>query len=176
MSLRLALVAGEPAGIGPECCVRVAQTQHSADLIAIADPDTLYLAAEALGLPLRLLSADCKAGEGELAVIPMPQKIPTVFGEANPANAQFVIDCLLRAAQGCITGEFHGMVTGPVHKASINAGGIAYIGTTELLAHHARSDVVMMLANAQMRVALATTHLSIRNVPDAITIPSLKKH
>ena len=175
MNVRLALIAGEPAGIGPECCVRIAQKQHSANLIAIADPDTLLQAAEALKLPLRLIDADQKAKDGELAILPMKQNAPTVFGNANPANARFVIDTLLRAAQGCIDGEFHGMVTGPVNKAAINAGGIAYTGTTELLAVHANCDVVMMLANPQMRVALATTHLALRDVPDAITHPSLMK-
>ncbi len=175
MNTRLALIAGEPAGIGPECCVRIAQTQHSANLITIADPDTLNQAAEALKLPLRLVSADQKAKAGELAILPMSQKVATVFGQANPENARFVIDTLMRAAKGCMDGEFHGMVTGPINKASINAGGIAYTGTTELLADHAGCDVVMMLANPQMRVALATTHLALRDVPDAITMVSLKK-
>ena len=91
MTVRLALVAGEPAGIGPECCVRLAQTPHSAYLIAIADPNTLYQAAEALKLPLRLVAAGQKANAGELAIIPMQQKAATVFGDANPDNAQFVI-------------------------------------------------------------------------------------
>ncbi len=175
MNTRLALVAGEPAGIGPECCVRIAQLQHSANLIAIADPNTLYQAAEALRLPLRLVKADQKAKPGELAILPMPQKTATIFGEADPDNAGFVIASLLQAAQGCIDGQFHGMVTGPVNKAVINAGGIAYTGTTELLAEHAHCDVVMMLANPQMRVALATTHLALRDVPNAITLQSLKK-
>lgn len=173
MKPRLALIAGEPAGIGPECCVRIAQTQHSANLIAIADPNTLYQAAQALMLPLRLVSADQHAKAGELAILPVQQKVATIFGKADPQNAEFVIATLLRAAQGCLEGEFHGMVTGPVNKASINAGGIAYTGTTELLAEHAGCDVVMMLANPQMRVALATTHLALRDVPDAITLPRL---
>ncbi|MEO6172626.1 MAG: 4-hydroxythreonine-4-phosphate dehydrogenase PdxA [Arenimonas sp.] len=172
---RLALIAGEPAGIGPECCVRIAQSEHFAHLIAIADPSTLYQAAEALKLPLHLISSDQKAKAGELAILPMTQKAVTTFGKANPENAHFVIASLLRAAQGCIDGEFDGMVTGPVNKASINAGGIAYTGTTELLAEHAGCDVVMMLANPHMRVALATTHLSLREVPDAITQATLKK-
>jgi len=175
MDTRLALIAGEPAGIGPECCVRIAQTEHSANLIAIADPDTLYQAAEALKLPLRLLLSGQKAKAGELAILPMSQKAATVFGQANPENASFVIESLLRASRGCLDGEFHGIVTGPVNKATINAGGIAYTGTTELLAEHANCDVVMMLANPQMRVALVTTHLPLREVPDAITTPVLMK-
>jgi 4-hydroxythreonine-4-phosphate dehydrogenase len=175
MTARLALIAGEPAGIGPECCVRIAQKKHSANLIAIADPDTLLQAAAALKLPLRLIDADQIAQAGELAILPTKQKSPTIFGAANPANAEFVIASLLRAAQGCSHGEFHGMVTGPVNKASINAGGIHYTGTTELLAEYSRCDVVMMLANPHMRVALATTHLALREVPNAITQQSLKK-
>jgi 4-hydroxythreonine-4-phosphate dehydrogenase len=169
MRPRLALVPGEPAGIGPELCVRIAQNEHDARLVAIADPDTLLQAAHALGLPLRLRNAAEDAGVGELALIPMPQATPAVFGNADAGNARSVIDALLRGGNGCLAGEFHGMVTGPVHKASINAGGIAYTGTTELLANQAHADVVMMLANPSLRVALATTHLPLRAVPDAIT-------
>lgn len=175
MKPRLALIAGEPAGIGPECCVRIAQTRHTENLIVIADPKTLYQAAEALKLPLHLVSDEHKAKPGELSILSMPQKAVTVFGKADPDNAEFVIATLLRAAQGCLDGEFSGMVTGPVNKATINAGGITYTGTTELLAEHAACDVVMMLANPQMRVALATTHLALRDVPDAITESGLKK-
>src|SRR5690606_34843413 len=91
----------------------------------------------------------------------------------DPANAQAVIDALLRAGRGCLDGEFDGLVTGPVHKASINTGGIAYSGTTELLAGQAGVDVVMMLANPRLRVALATTHLPLRAVPDAISVALL---
>jgi len=97
------------------------------------------------------------------------------FGRAAPANARSVIDSLLRGAQGCLDHEFDGLVTGPVNKASINAGGIAYVGTTELLAGHAGVDVVMMLASASLRVALATTHLPLRAVPSAITRESLAR-
>jgi 4-hydroxythreonine-4-phosphate dehydrogenase len=97
------------------------------------------------------------------------------FGHADPANARFVIDTLLEAGRGCLSGEFDGVVTGPVHKASINAGGIAYTGTTELLAGQAGVEVVMMLANPKLRVALATTHLPLRAVPDAITRESLAR-
>lgn len=174
MKTRLALIAGEPAGIGPECCVRIAQTEHQAHLVTIADPETLHQAAEALKLPLLLVPEGQKAKAGELSVLPMKQKTKTVFGKADSANAPFVIATLLRAAQGCLDGEFQGMVTGPVNKAAINAGGIAYTGTTELLAGHAHCDVVMMLANRQMRVALATTHLALRDVPDAITVSGLE--
>jgi 4-hydroxythreonine-4-phosphate dehydrogenase len=175
MSLRPALVAGEPGGVGPELCVRLAQRAQPGELVAIADPDTLQAAAARLGLPLRLREPGESAGAGELALIPRRQSAPVRFGHADPANARFVIDTLLEAGRGCLSGEFDGVVTGPVHKASINAGGIAYTGTTELLAHQAGVEVVMMLANPGLRVALATTHLALREVPDAITRESLAR-
>jgi 4-hydroxythreonine-4-phosphate dehydrogenase len=175
MAPRLALVAGEPGGVGPELCVRLAQQRQPGELLAIADPDTLQAAAQALGLPLRMRAPGEDAGPGELAVLPRKQAAPVRFGHADPANARFVIDCLLEAGRGCLSGEFDGVVTGPVHKASINAGGIAYTGTTELLAGQAGAEVVMMLANPSLRVALATTHLPLRAVPDAITREGLAR-
>jgi 4-hydroxythreonine-4-phosphate dehydrogenase len=169
MQTRLALVPGEPAGIGPELCVRLAQGRHEARLVAYADPDALTAAAVALGLPLSLRDADQDAGPGELAVHPVPQAAPTRFGSPDPANAPAVIGALTAAAAACASGQCHGLVTGPVQKSSINAGGIPYTGTTELLAGLAGTEVVMMLANPAMRVALATTHLPLRAVADAIT-------
>jgi len=175
MRPRLALVPGEPAGVGPELCVRLAQLALPADLVAIADPDTLAAAARRLNLPLRLCEPGHNCAPGELALIALPQTAPVEYGRADPANARSVIDCLLRGAQGCMDREFDGLVTGPVNKASINAGGIAYVGTTELLAANAGADVVMMLANPSLRVALATTHLPLRAVPSAITQASLTR-
>lgn len=175
MRPRLALIPGEPAGIGPELCVQLAQKPQPAQLVAIADPDTLMAAAAAQRLPLRLRAADSDCGIGELALLPIPQAVPTRFGNPDPHNARSVIDALYRGGQGCLDGEFAGLVTGPVNKATINAGGIAYTGTTELLANQAGCAVVMMLANPQLRVALATTHLPLREVADAITPASLTR-
>lgn len=172
---RLALVPGEPAGIGPELCVRLVQHGHDAQLVAFADPDALRHAADALGLPIEFCGADEPGGPGRLPLIPVPQAASTVSGTPDPRNAAAVIGALIRAADGCARGEFDGLVTGPVHKASINAGGIAYTGTTELLANHAGVEVVMMLANPELRVALATTHLPLRAVPDAITRDGLAR-
>ncbi|KFN43382.1 4-hydroxythreonine-4-phosphate dehydrogenase PdxA [Arenimonas oryziterrae] len=175
MRPRLALVPGEPAGVGPELCVRLAQADRAADLVVLADPDTLLAAAEALSVPLRLRAADADCGPGELALMPLPQARPVRFGHPDPDNARAVIDALLAGGRGCLDGRFHGLVTGPVHKASINAGGIVYTGTTELLADQAGRDVVMMLANPTLRVALATTHLPLRAVPAAITREGLTR-
>ncbi|MFA5683052.1 MAG: 4-hydroxythreonine-4-phosphate dehydrogenase PdxA [Lysobacteraceae bacterium] len=166
---RLALVPGEPGGVGPELCVRLAQRELPGGLLAFADPDTLASAARALGLPLTLLPAEADSAPGALPVRVVKQAAPTRFGTADPANARAVIDALLGAGRACLDGECAGVVTGPVNKASIQAGGIDYRGTTELLAEQAGTDVVMMLASARLRVALATTHLALREVPDAIT-------
>lgn len=173
MRPRLALVPGEPGGIGPELCVRLAQRPGAADLIAYADPNTLLAAAATLGLPLRLREPGQEIGPGELALRPVPQKNPVRFGHADPANASAVIAALETAGAACLAGELQGLVTGPVHKASINEGGFAYSGTTELLARQAGVEVVMMLANPGLRVALATTHLPLRAVPDAISSEGL---
>lgn len=173
---RLALVPGEPAGVGPELCVRAAHRPTDATLVALADRDTLLRAADALELTIRFLPEDAPgAAPGELRLIDVPNRVATAFGAPDPRNAGAVIDALTEAAAGCIAGRFDGMVTGPVHKATINAGGIAYTGTTELLAAHAGCEVVMMLANAHMRVALATTHLPLRRVADAIGIAALQR-
>mgnify|MGYP003403011504 FL=1 len=171
----LALVPGEPAGIGPELCVRLAQRGFACHVVVLADPLQLLDCAKTLGLPLLLKTPTERCGPGELAVLPFPLPEPVVPGYPNPANAAVVIGALLRAGQGCLDGEFDGLVTGPVHKAAVNAAGIAYSGTTELLAVQAKAAVVMMLANSTMRVALASTHLPLRLVADAITPSSLER-
>ena len=174
---QLALVPGEPSGIGPELCVRlVQQPRNDCRLLAFADPDTLLAAAAALGLPLNLLPEDAPAqAAGDLRLRPVRNATASHFGQPAAANARAVIDALLGAGQACLRGELDGVVTGPVHKAVINQGGIAYSGTTELLAQQAGAEVVMMLANDIVRVALATTHLPLREVADAITAASLRR-
>ena len=173
---RLALVPGEPAGVGPELCVRAAHARWNADLVAFGDRGTLLAAAEAIGLPIRFLPPDATdSAAGELRLVDRPNAAPAVLGQPDPRNAHAVIAALTDAAAACLAGDFDGLVTGPVHKASINEGGIAYTGTTELLAMQAGRDVVMMLANDIVRVALATTHLPLRDVADAITPSSLER-
>ena len=174
---RLALVPGEPAGVGPELCVRLAQQPRGdCGLVAFADPLTLQAAAEALGLPLNLLHEDQPArAPGDLPLRMFPNANAVAFGSPDPRNARAVVGALLDAAEACVQGRFAGMVTGPVQKSTINEGGIAYTGTTELLAGHAGSEVVMMLANDVVRVALATTHLPLREVADAIDAGLLRR-
>ncbi|GIX36981.1 MAG: 4-hydroxythreonine-4-phosphate dehydrogenase [Silanimonas sp.] len=172
---RLALVPGEPAGVGPELCVRIAQDPWPARLVAYGDGETLLAAARALGLPLRLLGPGGESAPGELPLVEHANTRPTRFGHADPSNAAAVIGALRSAAADALVGTIDGLVTGPVHKASINRGGIPYTGTTELLAEAAGSEVVMMLANPRLRVALATTHLPLRAVPGALTPALLER-
>lgn len=172
---RLALVPGEPAGVGPELCVRAAARPFPAPVVAYGDPDALLRAARRLGLALQILDPDRPAGPGRLPLVPVPQARVEEPGRPDPANARAVVDALLLAAAACRAGDCTALVTGPVHKASINRGGIPYTGTTGLLADDAGVEVVMMLANPAMRVALATTHLPLARVPAAITRDGLSR-
>jgi 4-hydroxythreonine-4-phosphate dehydrogenase len=178
MRPRLALVPGEPAGVGPELCIRAMHQLDpmDAEIVVFGDRDTLARAAHAVGLPVAFAAAyEPHAPPGTIPLIEIPNAAGAAFGSPDPANAPAVIAALERAAAACIARQFDGLVTGPVHKASINEGGIAYSGTTGLLARQAGCEVVMMLANDIVRVALATTHLPLREVADAITPAGLER-
>lgn len=172
---RLLVVAGEPAGIGPELCVRLAQRQFDAELLILADADSLLRHADRLQLPLRIKPPGESCRVGELSVLPFPLPSPAVPGILVPANSARVIDALLHAGGACLAGQYDALITGPVHKAAINDAGIAYTGTTELLADQAGVPVLMMLANKHMRVALVTTHLPLRDVADAVRAEPLER-
>ena len=170
MRPRLALIAGEPAGIGPELVVRAAQQDWDAELVVFGDAASLLRAAGALGLPLHLhRHGEAATQPRSLAIVDIPHPVATRFGHPDPANTASLIAAISRAARACIDGELDGLVTGPVHKAVINEGGITFTGTTGLLAEQAGCEVVMMLANSHLRVALQTVHLPLREVADAIT-------
>ena len=173
--LRLALVPGEPAGVGPELCARALQKHWGARLEIFGDGDALVAAARRIGLPLaRIAPERLQAPGGEFTLHHHPASVAATPGVPEAANAASTVAALLAAADACLSGRCQGMVTGPVHKASINDGGIAYTGTTGLLAAHAGREVVMMLANPTMRVALATVHMPLREVPDALTATRLE--
>ena len=175
MRPRLALIPGEPAGIGPELVVRAAQLEWDADLVIHGDAETLQCAARALQLPLALhRTGEAPATPRSLEIVDIPHPCVAGFGSPEAVNAASVIQSLLQAGQACIDGKLDGLVTGPVHKAAINDGGIAYTGTTGLLAEQAGCDVVMMLANSIVRVALLTTHIPLRAVSNAITPDALR--
>ena len=172
--LLLAITAGEPAGIGPDLCLQLAQRAHDQALVVLADKTLLQQRAKLLGLDVQLHDYDPQQisplPPGQLRVLHIPLAQPIQAGKLNPANSRYVLDLLSRALQGCQSGEFGGMVTAPVHKGIINDAGIPFTGHTEFLAEQTNTkQVVMMLAGGGLRVALATTHLALREVPDAIT-------
>lgn len=175
MTVRIALTTGEPAGIGPDITVAIAQHRHAAQLIAIGDPALLQARAVALGLPLTLHIVEpdtpaAPAAAGELYCLPVRLDAPVEPGVVDPANARYVLALLDRALNACRRGDADAMVTAPVHKGVINDAGIPFSGHTEYLAERTATErVVMMLANRHMRVALATTHLPLARVPAAIT-------
>jgi len=177
-SRALALTPGEPAGIGPDLAVQVAQQAWPRPLVAIADPDLLAQRARRLGLPLRLREYPGQglqaAAAGELYVAPVSLQQHASAGRLDPGNARYVLNTLQQAAEGCLQGQYAGMVTAPVHKGVINEAGIPFSGHTEFLAGISGGHPVMMLACPGLRVALATTHLPLRGVADAITPPLLE--
>jgi len=172
---RLALTPGEPAGIGPDLLVMLAQSAWPAELVAITDTTLLTRAAQRLKLPLQLVPHDASIPAathvpGTLKVAHVALAREEQPGQLDVSNARAVLATLDRACDGCLSGEFAAMVTAPVQKSVINEAGIAFSGHTEYLQERcAVPRVVMMLACPGLRVALATTHLPLREVPDAIT-------
>lgn len=180
-SPRIAVTPGEPAGIGPELCVQLAQQAQTCQLVVIADPELLADRARLLGLPLQILPFEAgaparPAPAGSLYCQPVSLRAPSRPGRLDPANAGYVLDTLQAATQGCLSGCFDALVTAPVHKGVINDAGIPFSGHTEFLeAMTGSRKVVMMLATEGLKVALATTHLPLSDVPAAITRPLLEE-
>ncbi|PPD11303.1 4-hydroxythreonine-4-phosphate dehydrogenase PdxA [Methylophilus sp.] len=175
---RIAITAGEPAGVGLDICVKLAHTAMPAALVVLADPQALQARASQLGLPVRITTYTENliphAGDGNLTVLPVATAVPVVAGALNQNNSIAVLNMLDRALSGCLAGEFDAMVTAPVHKGIINDAGIAFTGHTEYLAEKTHTEqVVMMLVGGGMRVALATTHLPLIQVSQAITASAL---
>ncbi len=169
---RFALTPGEPAGIGPDLVLMMDPIYRSR-MVVIADPAILEQRAAELGLDVEIATTEeppRSHTDAALLVSPIEVAVPVVAGQLNPLNAAYVLKTLNRAAEGCLSGEFSALVTGPVHKGVINDAGVAFRGHTELLAELAGSDLpVMMLSTPGLRVALVTTHLPLRQVSDAIT-------
>ncbi|HSC10698.1 MAG TPA: 4-hydroxythreonine-4-phosphate dehydrogenase PdxA [Rhodanobacteraceae bacterium] len=181
---RIALTAGEPAGVGPELVAALAATGLQADLVAIADQNLLRRAAQQRGVELQLEAFDGSRRDrrkpGVLRCIDIPLAVPAIAGKLDPGNARYVLDTLARGADGCAGADFDALVTGPVQKSIIADAGFAFTGHTEFFAQRARCNVVMMLVapnpdrgggrfGGDLRVALATTHLPLSAVPAAVT-------
>jgi 4-hydroxythreonine-4-phosphate dehydrogenase len=177
---RIAITAGEPAGVGPDLLIALAQQNHSAQLIAIADTELLRQRAQLLQLPLKVVdwrasSAAQPSAAGTLFVAPIALARPAIPGQLDARNSAYVLRTLERAVDGCTAGEFDALVTAPVHKSIINDAGFAFSGHTEFFAERTHTPkVVMMLATANLRVALATTHLALADVPAHITRENLE--
>ncbi|SMF52286.1 4-hydroxythreonine-4-phosphate dehydrogenase PdxA [Pseudogulbenkiania subflava] len=168
----IAITAGEPAGIGPELVLRLAEAPGASRRVVIADRTLLAERARLLGLALTLADyrRETAPTPGTLEVLHVPLAAPSRPGVLDAANGRYVLATLDAAIAGCVSGEFAAMVTAPVHKGVINDAGVPFSGHTEYLAEQTRTPrVVMMLVGGGMRVALATTHLPLRAVPDALT-------
>lgn len=174
----LVISSGEPAGIGPDICLALAARGELGYATVLADPGLLQSRARALGVEIRLQSGELTTAPpaGSLHVTPIALDAECIAGKLNPANARYVLAMLDAALNGCRDGRYCGMVTAPVHKGVINDAGIAFTGHTEYLAAQtATPQVVMMLVADMLRVALATTHLPLRDVADAITGDGLRE-
>ena len=175
---RIALTPGEPAGIGPDLCVKLAQLKLPYQLVVVADPEMLNQRAEILGLPIKLneFNPDLPSLEqvaGLLTVMPVKLAEKAVCGQTNILNSSYVLQTIELAVTGCIEGLFSAIVNGPVQKSIINEAGFSFSGHTEYIAGITGGYPVMMLATEGLRVALATTHLPLKNVSSAITYTSL---
>lgn len=181
MPKKIAITAGEPAGIGPDLCIQIAQSAQVDELVVITDPELLTQRAQQLGLPLNIRLFDAKqpaqaTTSGELCVYPVQLNEPAQAGILNKANGQYVLETLRIAAQGALDNLWDAIVTAPVHKGVINEAGVHFTGHTEYFRDYCGvEEVVMMLATEDLRVALVTTHLPLREVADAITPERIKR-
>ena len=178
-SAPLVVTAGEPAGIGPELCLALATKPGMPDFVVVSDPALLRSRATALGLDVSISevapggTVPRVSAPGELLVVPFDFPGVTTCGRPDTANAKTLLDGLRHAVDGCLQGRYRALVTAPLHKGIINDAGIPFRGHTEFLADCCNAPLpVMLLAAGDLRIALATTHLPLREVPDAIT-PSL---
>lgn len=171
---RIVITAGEPAGIGPDLIVRIAQREFPGPIAVIADPELLTARAAQLKLQLHIkpFSPEDRtlARPGAIKLIPVRLARPAVSGRLDTRNAPSVVETLAQACRGCMDGTFDAMVTAPVHKGILNDAGILFTGHTEYLAAATGGHFpVMMLCTPELRVALATTHVPLRAVSDLIT-------
>jgi 4-hydroxythreonine-4-phosphate dehydrogenase len=183
--VRLAITSGEPAGIGPDLCLRLAERSWPNQLVVLGDRALLEARARQMGIHVMFQTYGAKlplmpSMAGIVIVCDIQTKQPVITGQLNSANSDYVVALLDRAIGGCREGEFAGMVTAPLHKGVINEAGRPFTGHTEYLAEQTDTPlVVMMLAgdtpHGPLRVALATTHLALKEVPDAITPGLLKQ-
>lgn len=178
---RIALTSGEPAGIGPDLTVQLARLEVEAQLVAVGDPAVLEAGAARLGIPLRTVEFSPQTPRaahtpGVLPVVPIAVTATVQPGRLDTRNAAYVLSTLDAGCDGCLAGTFDAMVTAPVHKGIINDAGLPFTGHTEYLAQRCGGQKpVMMLVSGELRVALATTHLPLKEVSAAITAELLEE-
>ena len=176
---RIAVTPGEPAGIGPDLVIEAFQAPRDFDGIVLADPDMLHRRAEQLGMPLRTEAGDTRGG-GRMTVLPVATDAPVVPGVLAPGNADYVMRTLRAAVDGCLDGQFQALVTGPVQKSVLDRPGAPFTGHTDFLRDACGVEDVVMLLVADIpvadvpvadpfRVALATVHVPLSEVPGLIT-------
>ncbi len=176
---KILLTMGEPAGIGPELVIKIAQTQFNAQLIVIGDSKYLMALATKLKLPLKLISVDwqsrpVKHQPGTLYIEELSLVEKVNLGQLSTSNAQIVLQSLLRSSELALENKVAAIVTSPVHKANINKIDASFLGHTEFFAKQANVEkVVMMLATKNLRMALATTHIPLKEVSNHISQDSL---
>ncbi|MDD5296998.1 MAG: 4-hydroxythreonine-4-phosphate dehydrogenase PdxA [Rhodocyclaceae bacterium] len=173
----IALTSGEPAGVGPELCGRLLERQFPARLVILGDRELIAARTAALGMPMPFCDyrAETPPPAGQLEILHLPLAALSQPGRLDTANGRYVLSLLDRALAGCTSGEFAAMVTLPVHKGVIADSGVPFTGHTEYLAEKTGTKrVVMLLAGGGLRVALATTHLPLKDVADAITPDELE--
>lgn len=173
MQCPLYVTSGEPAGIGPDICLTLAQRVDERPLVILADRNLMRQRAQQLGVDVELIEyhgQTASSEKGQLYIEHVPLQAPVIAGELNPQNAAYVIEQLRRSAEYAMTAKSVGIATAPVQKSVINEAGIPFSGHTEYYQEFAGVNrVVMMLATRTLRVALVTTHLPLRAVADAIT-------
>lgn len=178
--IRIAVTPGEPAGIGPDLIISLAQEQWNAQLVVYCDRSVLESRASQLGLPLTLIPFDDTIEDiqpaGTLYLQQIDLATPVVAGELNSDNGHYVVETLRQACEANMQGGFDAVVTGPVNKSIINKAGVSFSGHTEYFAHQSNTmDVVMLLSTEGLNVALATTHIPLEYVSRAITRDRLHK-
>ncbi|WP_114326747.1 4-hydroxythreonine-4-phosphate dehydrogenase PdxA [Candidatus Colwellia aromaticivorans] len=181
MTTRIAITPGEPAGIGPDLVVSIAQQAWPVQLVVVASKELIKQRAEQLNLPIVLIDYDANLdaipqAAGTLTILDIPLAQACIPGTLDTSNGAYVVETLKVASDKNMSGEFEAIVTGPVHKGLINKSGVPFSGHTEYFALQANcSDVVMMLATKGLRVALVTTHIPLAYVAKAITFERLQK-
>ncbi len=174
----IVVTLGEPAGIGPDLGVLLAQKNLGKNIIFIADPDLLIRSAKTLKKIVKInilkdITSEKISGDKAINILPIKLKTKNIPGKLNPKNSAYVLNTIRTAAELCISGKIAAMVTGPISKSVLNKGGYNISGHTEFLADICKTNSVMMLMNSYMKVGLHTTHIPLEDVKDYITKKSL---